>query len=125
MIIGKDGGFAVELVEVGGFDDGISMAGEISVALVIGDDEDNIGSLLREGSAGQKKGEGEISDHDKKVLKRGKPRMMRMAMRLAVVESLNWGKMTWIRTRRRREKAGIRIKSRSPFLGSIRKKQSE
>lgn len=42
MVVGEDGGLVVELIEVGGFDDGVTVAGEVAVALVIGDDDDDV-----------------------------------------------------------------------------------
>ena len=47
VVVGEDGGLGVELVEVRGFDDGIAVAGEVAVALVIGDDDDDVGTSLR------------------------------------------------------------------------------
>ena len=46
MVVGEDGGLGVEFVEVGGLDDGIAVAGEVAVALVIGDDDDDVGAGL-------------------------------------------------------------------------------
>ena len=43
VVVGEAKGLGVELVEVGSLDDGVSVAGEIAVALVIGDDEDDVG----------------------------------------------------------------------------------
>ena len=45
VVVGEGGGFGVEFVEVGSFDDGISVAGEVAVALIVGDDEDDVWSL--------------------------------------------------------------------------------
>lgn len=42
VVICQDGGFAVERVEVGSLDDGVAVAGEIAVALVVGDDDDDV-----------------------------------------------------------------------------------
>ena len=40
--IGEANGVSVEGVEVGGFEDGVTVAGEVAVALVIGDDDDDV-----------------------------------------------------------------------------------
>ena len=45
MVVGEDGGLAVEFIEVRGLDDGITVAGEVAVALVICDDDDDVWPL--------------------------------------------------------------------------------
>lgn len=45
MEIGEAHRFGVKAVEVGGLEDGVAVTGEITVALVVGHDEDDIGTL--------------------------------------------------------------------------------
>lgn len=42
MVVGESGTLSVELIEMGSFDEGMSVTGEVSVALVIGHDVDDI-----------------------------------------------------------------------------------
>lgn len=49
MVIRENGGLGVEFVEIGSLDNGIAVAGEIAIALVIGDDDDDIGARLARG----------------------------------------------------------------------------
>ena len=52
VVVGEDGGLGVELVKVGRLYDGITVAGEVAVALVIGDDDDDVGFLTKSQSRG-------------------------------------------------------------------------
>ena len=53
VVVGEDGGLGVEFVDVWGLDDGVAVAGEVAVALVIGDDEDDVRFVLRGGRNGE------------------------------------------------------------------------
>jgi hypothetical protein len=63
MIVGQNGGFGVELVEVRGLDHRISMAGKIAVPLVVRDYDDDVGAI---GGPGELKSEKETGEefHD-------------------------------------------------------------
>ena len=52
MVVGEDGGLVVEFVDVGSFDDGITVAGEVAVSLVISNDDDDVWALMRKGGDG-------------------------------------------------------------------------
>jgi hypothetical protein len=56
--IGEAHALGVEEVEVGRLEDGISVGGEIAVALIIGEDEENV-RTLGGGGGGGRFGEGE------------------------------------------------------------------
>ncbi len=45
MVVGEDGGLGVELVDMGGLNDGVSVAGEVAVALVVCDHNNDVWSL--------------------------------------------------------------------------------
>lgn len=47
VVVGEDGGLGVEFVEVRGFDDGVAVASEVAVALVISDDDDDVRLISR------------------------------------------------------------------------------
>jgi hypothetical protein len=61
--IGEAHALGVESVEVRGFQDGISVGGEIPVALIIREDEENIGAP---GGGGGRGGEGGESEQEGK-----------------------------------------------------------
>ena len=52
MEIREANAFGVELVEVGRLNEGIALAAQIAVALVIGQDQDDVGTVLRQDPAG-------------------------------------------------------------------------
>jgi len=59
VVVVEGDGLGVELVDVGSLDPGVAIAGEVAVALVVGDDEDDVG-LLRWGEEWEASGkEGE------------------------------------------------------------------
>ncbi len=45
VVVGEDGGLGVELVDMGGLNDGVSVAGEVAVALVVCDHNNDVWSL--------------------------------------------------------------------------------
>ena len=47
VVVIEPHGFSRQLVEVRGFHDRVAVNGEIAIALVIGDDEDDVGFVLR------------------------------------------------------------------------------
>lgn len=126
MVVGEDGGLAVEFVDVGSLDDRVSVASEVAVALVIGNDEDNIGLLCGESQSRDSKVEYECLERCHALimeLRKGRARMKGTAMKLAVLENRNWGKMTCSKRRRRRQKPGMRMKSISVLAGEMRTTQ--
>ena len=52
VVVGEDSGLVVEFIEMGRFDDRIAVAGEVAVALVVGDDKNDVGLLAKAESRG-------------------------------------------------------------------------
>lgn len=56
MKIGEAHAVGVELIKVRGFKDGVAVAGEVAVALVVGHDEDDVGFLRWNILSGERRG---------------------------------------------------------------------
>ena len=59
MEIREANAFGVEPVEVRRFDEGIALAAQVAVALVVGQDQDHVGTVLREDPAGRQEEQSE------------------------------------------------------------------
>jgi len=49
MEVGEVGAFGVEVINVGGLDNGIAMTAKVAITLVVGDDKDDVGFLCGHG----------------------------------------------------------------------------
>jgi hypothetical protein len=107
MVVEQTHAVIVQSIDVRSFEDWISVAGEIAVALIVSDDEDDVGAIGSAGSAGEKAagggkyGEGEKqlalhragSNHGGKcgarTWVRANPKLQNCRDRAATAESLN------------------------------------
>jgi hypothetical protein len=75
--IGEARAFVVQAIEVGRLEDGIAVGGDIAVALVVGEDEEDVGTFARERIGAEMRGEKEqeqeeAGEHGEQESARGK-----------------------------------------------------